>query len=363
MATIGAGTITAFFLFDVADAINLASVQQLIGSTVATRFAPKPPAPPYVQYREPPIAVDAATLGIAAIDGFSVRLKAFDYGVVSVALTRPISPTWDGVLTDALAIYDNVRLAEGAERACREWLTRVSPAIARLRSDFLTEDYVVFTVTRLEGIDRADALLAAHGDDIAQILRGEREPLSTQERAEVLRHLISYLANDLVVAAWNGAFVYDTEAGAQGALEILEFANSQLLEFRYYDQLLDRELERIYAQLQGPHWLQSWFGRRYTRAARQVHTLFVDVNELTDRAENALKFVGDVYAARLFAVVGTRLGLDRWKSNVQEKLQTLDAIYRFAVEQTGMTRGEFMELTIVLILVFELVLLLLGIMQ
>jgi len=31
-------------------------------------------------------------------------------------------------------------------------------------------------------------------------------------------------------------------------MEILEFANSQLLEFRYYDRLLDEELERIYAQ-------------------------------------------------------------------------------------------------------------------
>ena len=33
-----------------------------------------------------------------------------------------------------------------------------------------------------------------------------------------------------------------------------------------------------------------------------------------------------------------RLGLGRWKSNVEDKLRTLDDIYRFAVEQTGMTR-------------------------
>jgi hypothetical protein len=91
-----------------------------------------------------------------------------------------------------------------------------------------------------------------------------------------------------------------------------------------------------------------------------VHSLFIDVNELTDRTENALKIVGDVYAARLFSLAAARLGLDQWKASVQEKLRTLDDIYRFAVEQTSMARGELLELTVVLILVVELVLLLMG---
>ena len=87
------------------------------------------------------------------------------------------------------------------------------------------------------------------------------------------------------------------------------------------------------------------------------------MNELTDRTENALKFVGDIYAARLFGLVASRLGLEIWKANVQEKLKTLDDIYRFAVEQTSMSRGTVLELTIVLILVLELVLAFTGVMK
>jgi hypothetical protein len=45
-----------------------------------------------------------------------------------------------------------------------------------------------------------------------------------------------------------------------------------------------------------------------------VHSLLIDVNELRDRTENALKFVGDVYAARLFSLAAARLGLDQWKA-------------------------------------------------
>ena len=102
--------------------------------------------------------------------------------------------------------------------------------------------------------------------------------------------------------------------------------------------------------------MQNWLGRGYSRAARHVHALFIDVNELTDKTENALKIAGDVYAARVFALVAARLALDHWKASVREKLQTVDDIYRFAVEHTAMARGEFLELTIVLLIVIELVL-------
>lgn len=363
MATIRAGSVTAFFLYDVAEAIDLPRVRSLIGGTVTARLSPKPTTPPYVQYQQPPVAVDGEAVDAPELHGFRVRFKMFDYGVISVALTRRIPETWPELLARGLEWHDDPKLAADAEALCRSLLVRLEPAMTALRDALVTEDYLVFTATDLDDALTADALIAGHGGEIAQLLRGEREPLSVPEREEVLRHRISYLANDLVVPTWNAAFVYDTEAGAQAALEILEFANSQLLEFRYYDNLLDAQLARIYAQLQVESVVRNWLTRRYNRAARQVHALFIDVNELTDKTENALKIVGDVYAARLFSLAAARLGLDRWKDSVREKLKTLDDIYRFAVEQAAMNRGELLELTVVIILVFELVLFFMGIMK
>jgi hypothetical protein len=217
-------------------------------------------------------------------------------------------------------------------------------------------------VTGLETRTTAEELLARHSEEIALLLRGERQALSRQEQEEVLRNRLSYLADDLAVPTWNAAFVYDTEAGANAALEIFEFANSQLLEFRYYDELLDVELARIYAQLQHQHWYETLAGRGYIHAAHQLHALFIDVTEITDRTQNALKMVGDIYAARLFNLAAARLGLASWKASVEDKLETLDDIYRFAVEQVGILRGHFLELTIILILILELVLFFMGIM-
>jgi hypothetical protein len=121
-------------------------------------------------------------------------------------------------------------------------------------------------------------------------------------------------------------------------------------------------LALIYGRLKRPRWYDQWVGFGYARAAREVHALFIDVNELTDRTENTLKFIGDLYAVRLFGLVADRLGLDKWKGDVEAKLKTLDDIYRFAVEQSGMSRGHSLEVMVVLILVFELVLILMGVM-
>jgi hypothetical protein len=364
MPEIASGSIVLFYLFDVADAVTLPLVPALVGGgAVANRLTPKSATPPYVQYQQPPFVIDGDAFGHPTVAGFDVRAKVFDYGVVSVALARPFAGSWDELAASGRGVIENERLLADAEAACRALLKHLAPALVAPRPDYVAEDYVVFTIGALEQPLAADALVDRHGDDIARLLRGEAQPLSRQERDEVLRHRLSYLADDLVIPTWNAALVHDTADGIAGALDILEFANSQLLEFRYYDGLLDVEMARIYAELQRERPVALLRSRRYTRAAHAVHALLIDVHELTDHAENALKFVGDVYAARLFSLSAARLGLDRWKASVQEKLTTLEIIYRFAVEQTSIARGEFLELTIILLIVLEVVLVVSGVLK
>lgn len=364
MPAIDAATLTAFYLFDVADQIDVAALRSDIGGgATSARLVPKSSAPSYFRYSTPPVVVDGEPIGIQEIDGFRTRLKFFDYGVVSLALSRRFSGDWKELLALSQRYIENEALEQRAEAVCRDVCARFGKAFTATRETHLSEDYLVVAVTALNQPVPAEALLRTHGAEIALLLRGERQALSEQEQTEVLRSRLSYLADDLVIPTWNAAFVYDTEAGAQAALEIFEFANSQLLEFRYYDELLDLQLGRIYGRLQHERWFDTLMGRRYIRAAKELHALFIDVNEITDRTENALKMVGDIYAARVFNLSASRLGLDRWKASVKEKLETLDDIYGFAVEQVAISRGHFLELTIIMILVLELVLFFLGIMK
>jgi hypothetical protein len=363
VAHIDSGQVVAFFLFDVAESIRLEELRSLVGlGTKSTRFTTKVAAPAYVQYQTPPVVVSGEALGMKTIRGFKSAFKIYEYGVLSVALTLDFRGTWGELDTLAHSLTESDLVESAAEAACAKLVERIKGSIVQLRPKYLSEDYFVFGVTRLNRSMGARDLLESHGADIARLVRGERKPLSIDETNEVLRHRLSYLADDLIVPTWSAAFVYDAD-GIEPALEIIEFANSQLLQFRYYDDLLDDELTRIYPVIQRRRWNDTLMGGRYSRAARQLHSLFIDVNEITDRTENALKIVGEVYAARLFNLLATRLGLDAWKQAVKEKLKTLDDIYRFTVEQVNMTRGHLLEGTIIAILLFELWLFFAGIMK
>ena len=364
MSHITAGSVHAFYLFDVAEAIDLAALRAQLGARAGVaQLQDKAPGPPRVRYFQPPVIVDGDAVGVASLGDFRVRVKFYDYGVVSLMLSRPFAGSWSELVRLGQDLIESEPLEAEAAAASARIVESTRASFAGVRSAFLSEDYLAFVVNGLTRSATADAVMEEHGADIAQLLRGERQPLSAQERDEVLRHRLSYLTDDLVVPAYNGAFVLDSDPSAVASLEILEFVNSQLLEFRYHDEALESELTSIYSALQEPRWIDRWFGRRHTRAARRVHSLFVDVNELTDRMENAVKLVGDLYSARLFNLAAARVGLDAWKHNVQEKLKTLDDIYRFAIEQTGMSQGNLLELVIVLILVIELGLFLAGIMK
>jgi hypothetical protein len=358
------GHLTAFYLFDVAEAISLDRIASIVGQAASpAKLSPKPATPAYVQYQQPPLSFDGSVIGVAEVMGLHVRVRVYDYGIVSFALSRPFSGSWTELIANGQQLVDNAALEAELASCCQRLVSRIVTALENPRQAFLFEDYAVFTVSALARPLTADALVAEHGGDIARLLRSENQTLSAREVESVLHNRLSYLEDDAVIPTWNAAFVYDTEAGAAATEDIIEFANSQLLQFRYYDQLLDAELGKLYDELQKDRRPYLFGARRYTRSARQVHALFIDIRELLDRTENALKFVGDIYAARVFTLVGARLGLDRWKEHVRDKLRTLDDIYHFAVEQSSIARGEFLELTIIAILVLELVLFILGIMK
>ena len=95
MAARVSGQVTAFFLYDVAEAVDLAAVRQLVGATAKSpRLAVKPAVPAYVQYQDPPVQLEADVLGAVTPEGLQTRFKVYDYGVFSLSLTRAFSGTW-----------------------------------------------------------------------------------------------------------------------------------------------------------------------------------------------------------------------------------------------------------------------------
>ena len=182
--------------------------------------------------------------------------------------------------------------------------------------------------------------------------------LSEGEKNEVLQAQISYYPRDLAVIGWHGAFVYDTVAGAQTAIELLEHSNSQLLEFRHYDELLTRELQAGYRFLErGSPVIHRW---RLAREGARLQRATVDVTELTERADNAIKFLSDMFAARLYNLAAAKVGVNDYKLLVEEKLRTAASLYSYMIGEFHQARAFVLELMVVIILIIELIFLFRG---
>ena len=93
----------------------------------------------------------AKSLGIPELAGFRARFKIFDYGVISVALSRPLASTWPEIVQQGLQWQEDQTLPAETEARCRALVARLAPAMTAPRTKFLTEDYFVFAVTGARG--------------------------------------------------------------------------------------------------------------------------------------------------------------------------------------------------------------------
>jgi len=351
------GSVLGLVLHDVCEEIRLEELRQILG---ARRAEPsfKHATPEYVRFEKPPVVERLDPITLPSGDTLMPQLKYYDYGVISVLLEFCFAADWDGLVRLASRWVPSPELERQAQHIIRARLDKIAPAIVRPYSDWLSEDYYIFLLSEVPGSPRGLDLLAEHGPQIAEVLRGEQAPLSRAENDDTLQSSLSYYPNDLVSIGWNAALVYDTPAGAQTAIQILEYANSQLLEFRHYDELLTRELAGVYAGLKHRTGI---VGRWKMRSeALRLNGVTVEVTELVERSDTAIKFVSDMFSARLYRLAAAKVGVPEYKNLVKEKLRTAEGLYRFLIDEFHQSRGFVLEVMVVIILVIELVYLFKG---
>jgi hypothetical protein len=360
------GSVLVLIQFDVCEEIRLDELRKIFGARTAEASF-KHQAPGYVRYQRPPVEETLEPLILDSGERLEGQIKYYDYGVVSLVFELPFSGDWDKLVELSCRWTSDTNFENLASRVVQQKLERAAPALVKpydvKPGEWLQEDYFIFHVKEVKLVEveggtsaqpSANDLLAAQGDHIAQVVRGEMSMLSEGERQEILQSRISYYPNDLAVIGWNAAFIYDTPAGAETAIQLLQYANSQLLEFRHYDELLTHELEKVYDFIEAGG-TGLWSRWRTARAASKLHTVLLDVNELTERADNAIKFLSDMFSARLYKLAASKVGVPDYKDLVKEKLQTAEDLYRFMVDQFNQSRAFVLELMVVVILIIELV--------
>ena len=346
------GSVLVLIQFDVCEELRLDRLQQAVSARTVQQPSIKHSVPAYVRYQRPPVVEPLEALVLESGERLEGEIKYYDYGVVSVVYQLPFSGDWESLVRLASRWVWDVDFASRVEPIVRQRLERATSFMVKPYARWLSEDYFIFHVREAAGAPTAAELTRDHVLQIAQIVRGDLLNLSVGECTEVMHSQISYYTSDVAVIGWNAAFLYDSAAGAETAIQLLEYANSQLLEFRHYDELLTEILDGVYDSLEQK---TGTFARwRLARSATSLHTVLLDVAELTEHADNAIKFLSDMFAARLYKLAAAKVGVPDYKDLVAQKLKTAEDLYDYMIEQFNQSRAFFLEATVVLILLIEL---------
>jgi hypothetical protein len=354
------GALHVYRLFDVADAVDLVRSEELLAAPRARLRLAGAQSTTALEIPRPPLLVVLGPRPLPFASGArdaEASAKVYDYGVVSVQYRLPIAP--------GTRLEDLVPLAEEliasptptidgmARREAEDLARALAPALERPHAWEGLETYQVFFVEQLAAPAPASEVL--RGAPLARLLLGETSAmaLSAEERDDVLKHAFSYLEDDLAVVDWNSAFVL--EPSAVGDIpDLLEFATAHLLELRYYDALLDRELHALYDEIEAGGASPSVFTPRYKRLQRRTAALLLELSEMIERLENAVKIIGDFYLARVYRSAVRRFRLPAWQESVLRKQKLLAGVNDILSDTADTRRGELLEITVILLILWEI---------
>ena len=299
------------------------------------------------------------------LDGVETEVAAtvrlFDFGVVRVAL-RFVADNlaWADFVQRLMAVDRAVGpVASGAvwNRLLGEVHTIFGNAFLRPSRSTLEEDYLIGIVSAFDETLTADELLQRI--DLVPLLAGEQRPLAEGARRDLLRQRFSYYTDDLVVVTWDRAFIYDPRNDSD-VIDVLDVANAQLLEMRYYDHLLDNELPRMYDAVQTMQRIRPLLSsRRFADLARRLYALVAEVTELREKVDNALQVTEDVYLARIYSAALDLFRVPAVSASVDRKLAIIRDTYSALYEEASAGRTALMEVAIVALIAIEIVLALL----
>ena len=317
-----------------------------------------------IRIPNPPVTVslgaETVELGGSTVEA-EISARVFDFGVVSMRakVRAPEGLGWDAFAQWGVSVHA-IGWTELLAQARDRLLDRIASAVEQPLVFPLTEDYTVFRVDRLlDAEGKAFPPDELHDGEVSRLLLGERRPLTNEARKELLSPRLGYFADDLVVLTWNTALVIEPDGDDTDVQYVLEFANAQLLELRWYDSVLEAEVPAIKTRFTQAREGFRVLGRRYSRLLEELQRLVADSTELIERLENSLRVTDDVFLARVYSAALEEFREKSWRTGIERKVRIVRDAYDMLNAESLARRSETLEIAIILLIMFEIALTLL----
>lgn len=348
------GQVVGLFAFDIGNEVSLERLSSMMATTPVQPLSRKKQTPTYLQYTKPPLVLHLGlTSGHFAKPG-NIQATVFDFGAVSISYRWALDEVLLGELPRISHDLYDFNLEPHAREQVEMLMKKIGPAIVRPRLAELVEDYYLFVMEELDRPMKADELLSGFRATLAQTLRFEMKNLSRIQQDEALGQSISYYENDLALVDWNAAIIYDPDY--EDTANVLELVNVELLEARYIDRQLDRRIADYEVMARQRPELPIPLRIPYKRAIEDLAELRFESSLLSERVENALKLVGDLYLARLYSAAANRFYLQEWDRIISRKLEIISNLYELLTDRVHTAQSQTLEAIIVLLILVELTL-------
>ena len=352
-------TAYCYRIFDIGEGLDLERAKALVAAN-AMRLKLRREGSEYIQLSNPPLTFEVGLHPLELKDGthqVEVAVRLFDHGALSVILRLVLRP--GTTLEELVPLSDELSDSPAIEAMAQEVMSSTRTAVRSAIQDShlweKNEGYTVFRIREIEGNPTAKQLLEA--PELPRLLIGEarEKQLSDSEARDVLTQAFSYTPSDLAVIDWNCAVLYEPpHFGANDVADLLEIANAQLLEFRYYDDVLDKELTRVYEEIARRRGAGINLRSPYKQLLRELMLTLIELSEFIERVENSLRIVADVYLGRVYEAAVVQLRIPQWQAQVQRKQKLLSETYELLKGEVDTNRALTLEVMVVVLIVLEI---------
>ena len=342
------GNLLIYRIFDVGWEIDLESLSQKISGRRGRKFSKI--GPRSVVMGESPLELILKRGKVGDVP-FDSHARIYGMGVVTIILRFDISGR-DIEEIPSLEKFIEKHADELVQELLNQVMETIKPFVERLA---LFEDYEDYTVIFVKAFDErlpAEEVLARI--DVSRLIFGEDYELSRDIKRWLAMNTFSYSTYDVAVLGWDHAFVYDDE-GFMDISDLIEFANIQLLELRYFDDYLDGVVQETSAELENFRPSIRRY-RKYSRMIQRLLLIYTEITQARERVMNFIKFMEDNFLAQVYNRLAYILGLNVWSTSVSNKLESLLRIYEILSDEINNQRFQLLELTIIFLILLEVIL-------
>jgi hypothetical protein len=300
-----------------------------------------------IMIEDPPLMIQMHPIRVER-DGrpfeFSVVARVYDIGAISFCFIYENADAPYATLEEIAFLFAG---QEGLSEFYVQYLKTLGEIIKphiknfAIDPDFF-EDYTIYVT------DHRDDLI-----DPVPLLIGERINTSPQMRDEITKNSLSYTTEDLTILSWDSALLCNPESPTD-LIDLVEFANVQVLELRYYDRELTREMEKMYDDIEHADRLSQF------RRSRQYHEImakqmeaYAEISEIIEKVDNLIKVTEDVYYARVYATALKVLRSGQWSESVTRKIDVIRENYSMLSDEVRIQHSNFLEWVIIVLIALE----------